>query len=87
MLLFRDRQQARENVLWAIQRFREKNATSPDKAMSTQELGLPPAFEAAMKRKLGQLGIFVEVNGKYYLSEEKLKETEEHMGFNSESGT
>jgi hypothetical protein len=27
-----------------------------------------------MKKRLGQLGIFVEINGKYYLSEERLKE-------------
>jgi hypothetical protein len=30
-----------------------------------------------MKRRLGQLGVFVEVNGKYYLSEERLKEVKE----------
>ena len=45
--------------------------------MTTQELGLPPRFEEAMKKRLGRLGIFVKVNGKYYLSEERLKEFEE----------
>ncbi|MGD0330211.1 MAG: hypothetical protein ABSB40_07150 [Nitrososphaeria archaeon] len=30
-----------------------------------------------MKRRLGRSGIFVEVNGKYYLSEERLKQVEE----------
>ena len=30
-----------------------------------------------MKRRLGQSGIFVEVNGKYYLSEDRLKQVEE----------
>jgi hypothetical protein len=45
--------------------------------MTAQELGLPPSFEEAMKRRLGRSGIFVEVNGKYYLSEERLKQIEE----------
>lgn len=45
--------------------------------MSTQELGLPPRFEQAMHRRLGQSGIFVETNGKYYLNEERLKQIEE----------
>lgn len=57
--------------------FREKGATSPDKAMTAQELGLPPRFEEAMHRRLGATGIFVEVNGKYYLDEAKLKQVQE----------
>lgn len=60
-----------------IERFRQKGATSPEKAMTIQELGLPPRFEEAMHRRLGQSGIFVEVNGKYYLSEERLKQIQE----------
>jgi hypothetical protein len=34
-------------------------------------------FQEAMKRRLGRSGIFVEVDGKYYLNEERLKEIEE----------
>jgi len=60
-----------------IARFREKGATTPDKAMTAQELGLPPRFEEAMKRRLGASGIFVEVSGKYYLDEAKLKQVQE----------
>jgi len=60
-----------------VGKFREKGAVSPDKAMTVEELGLPPRFEDAMKRRLGRLGVFVEVNGKYYLSEERLKQIEE----------
>jgi len=45
--------------------------------MTIQELGLPPRFEEAMHRRLGQSGIFVEVNGKYYLNEERLKQIQE----------
>lgn len=60
-----------------VEKFRQKGAVSPDKAMTAEELGLPPRFEEAMKRSLGRLGVFVEVNGKYYLSEERLKQVEE----------
>jgi hypothetical protein len=60
-----------------VEKFRQKGAVSPDKAMTAEELGLPPRFEEAMKRRLGRLGVFVEVNGKYYLSEERLKQVEE----------
>jgi glycine/serine hydroxymethyltransferase len=35
------------------------------------------AFKEAMQRRLGRSGIFVEVNGKYYLNEERLKELRE----------
>jgi hypothetical protein len=60
-----------------IQAFREKGATSPENAMTPQELGLPPRFEEAMRRRLGTTGIFVEVGGKYYLDEAKLKQVRE----------
>jgi amino acid transporter len=54
--------------------------------MTIQELGLPPRFEEAMHRRLGQLGIFVEVNGKYYLNEERVKQIREQR-LKSKSGT
>ena len=60
-----------------VARFREKGATSPDKAMTIDELGLPPRFEEAMHRRLGATGIFVDVGGKYYLDEAKLKQVQE----------
>ena len=47
---------------------------SPEKAMTAEELGLPVEFKDRMKRRLCQLGVFVEIKGKYYLSEERLKE-------------
>jgi hypothetical protein len=45
--------------------------------MTIQELGLPPRFEEAMHRRLGQLGIFLEINDKYYLNEERLQKIQE----------
>jgi hypothetical protein len=47
--------------------------------MTMRELGLPPRFEEAMKRRLGKSGIVVEANGKYYLSEERLKQVKEQI--------
>jgi hypothetical protein len=75
--MFRDREERRRRLQGIIERFRQKGATRPEKAMTVQELGLPPRFEEAMHRRLGQSGIFVEVNGKYYLNEERLKQIQE----------
>lgn len=52
--------------------FRAKSAVTPEKAMTIEELGLPPRFETAMHRRLGATGIFVEVSGRYYLDEVRL---------------
>jgi len=75
--MFRDRAEIRRRLLEIVELFRRKRATSPEKAMTAQELGLPPRFEQAMHRRLGQTGIFVETNGKYYLDEERLKQFQE----------
>jgi hypothetical protein len=77
--VFRRREQMRERLLELVQSFKEKGAVSSDKAMTVQDLGLPLRFEEAMKRRLGKSGIFVEVNGKYYLSEERLKQVKEQI--------
>jgi hypothetical protein len=68
-----DREEIKKRIAAIIEKFRQKGAISPDKAMSVEELGLPPRFKEAMHRILGQSGIFAEVNGKYYLNEERLK--------------
>jgi hypothetical protein len=64
----------RQRLLALVEKFRQKGATSPDTAQTAEELGLPPTFSQMMQRRLGQSGVFVEVNGKYYLSEERFKE-------------
>lgn len=76
-----------------ISAFRVKGATSPDRAMTTQELGLPPRFEEAMHRSLGATGIFVETGGRYYLDEARLKQVQDErmarggMGGGGQRGT
>ena len=68
----------RERFLAIVERFRQRGATSPDRAMTPEELGLPPRFKDLMDRRLGKLGVFIEVDGKYYLSEERLEEIRKH---------
>ncbi|MGB9741400.1 MAG: hypothetical protein ACP5IM_03990 [Candidatus Bathyarchaeia archaeon] len=82
--MFRQREDVRKWLYEIIAKFREKGAVSPEKAMTAEELGLPPVFKEAMKRRLGRSGIFVEVNGKYYLSEERLKQMEETLSARGE---
>ena len=77
--MFRRRAEIREQLLNIIEKFRQKGALSPEKALTAEELGLSTEFKERMKKRLGQLGIFVEVNGKYYLSEERLKEIKEKI--------
>jgi len=72
--MFRQRDEIKKWLLEIIEKFRQKGTVSPEKAMTAQELGLPPGFQEAMRRRLGRSGIFVEVNGRYYLSEERLKQ-------------
>ena len=77
--MFRRHTEIRERLLEVIERFRQKGATSPDRAMTVEELSLPSRFKELMERRLGRSGLFVEVNGKYYLSEERLKELKEQI--------
>ena len=83
--MFRRRAEIRDQLLEIIEKFRQKGAISPEKAMTAEELGLPPRFEEAIKRRLGRLGIFVEVDGKYYLSEDKLQQLEKLRSTASEA--
>jgi hypothetical protein len=75
--MFRDPQEMRKRLKEIIEKFRQKDATSPEKALTLEELSLTPRFEQAMHRRLGQTGIFVEVNGKYYLNEERLRQIQQ----------
>ena len=83
--MFRRQAEIRDRLLEIIEKFRQKGAISPEKAMTAEELGLPPRFEEAMKRRLGRLGVFVEVDGKYYLSEDKLQQLEKLPSVESEA--
>jgi DNA-binding PadR family transcriptional regulator len=69
----------KETLLKEIEKFRQKGAVSPEKAMSIEELGLSPKFKTFLRSSPRLLGIFVKVDDKYYLSEERLKEVEEQL--------
>ncbi len=84
--MFRNREERRRRLQELIMRFRQKGATSPEKAMTIQELGLPPRFEEAMHRRLGQTGIFVRRGDKHYLNEERLRQIQEQR-FKGRSGS
>ncbi len=84
--LFRRRGMIRERLLRIIKIFRERGAISPEGAMTLDELGLPPKFQRLMNGRLGQSGIFLKVNGKYYLSEEQVKRIEEQVSTRQTSG-
>jgi hypothetical protein len=77
--LFRQRDEIRKWLSEIVEKFRQRGAIDPERAMTAGELGLPPGFQEAMKRHLGRSGVFVEVDGKYYLSEERLKEVKERL--------
>jgi len=73
------REEIRERLKELVHLFKTKGAVSPETAMTAKDLGLPPRFEEGMKKRLGQSGIFVEINGKYYLSEQRLAERKTKM--------
>ncbi|MEM2342125.1 MAG: hypothetical protein QXX94_06270 [Candidatus Bathyarchaeia archaeon] len=77
--MFVDRAEARRRLMEVVERFRERGATSPERALTVQELGLPPYFERAMRGWLGRLGIFVKVDGRYYLDEDRLRRLQERF--------
>lgn len=69
----------KEIFLKEVEKFRQKGAVTPEKAMSIEELGLSPKFKAFLRRSPRLLGVFVKVDNKYYLSEERLKEIEKQL--------
>jgi YVTN family beta-propeller protein len=63
-----------EKIDQTIQIFKEKGAISPETALTADELGLSRIFVRLIKRRREKLKIFVEINGKYYLDQQALKE-------------
>jgi len=61
------------------QAFLRAGAVSPETSKTPEELGLPPQFRA-MQAGMGQPGLFLEHNGRYYLSEERLRQMKERVG-------
>jgi len=64
----------KDRIMKIAEIFKEKGAVSPETAMSLEELGLSPQFSMMMQRGIGQSGVFLENNAKYYISEEQLEQ-------------
>jgi len=69
----------KEMLFTEIEKFRQHEAVSPEKAMTIEELGLSPKFKTFLRSSPRLLGVFVTVDGKYYLSEERLKKIEDQF--------
>jgi ATP-binding cassette subfamily B protein len=63
-----------ERIVKVVEIFKTKGAVSPATALPLDNLGLSPMFSMMMQGPIGQFGLFVENNGKYYLNEERLKQ-------------
>jgi hypothetical protein len=69
--MFRRREEIRERLTEIIAQFKQK-ALPPQKKTDCPGTWAASTLKQAIHRRLGQSGIFVEVNEKYYLSEERL---------------
>ena len=63
-----------ERIREIIKTFQAKGATSPETALTAQELGLSRLFVRIMKRRRGRTRLFMEINGRYYLNQKALQE-------------
>ncbi len=62
-----------------IQTFREKGATSPETAMTLEELGLPETFKLRLTGVFAEFIPIVEIDDKYYLSEDLVSSVEKRF--------
>ena len=70
----------RARTMEIVDTFKAKGATSPESALTLEELGLPPMFGMMMQSPMGQSGMFVEHDGKYYLNEGQVKQMQARFG-------
>ena len=63
-----------------VDTFREKGATTPEKAMTWKELGFPEAFEHILPQIQPDKSPIVKKGNRYYLSETRLKAFMEEFG-------
>ena len=63
-----------DRIRQVIKTFQTKGAISPETALTAEELGLSRLFVRIMKRRKGRTTIFMEINGRYYLNQDALKE-------------
>ena len=64
-----------------VEVLREKGATTPEKALTWKELGLPENFEKMAPPILPDMSPIVRKGNKYYLSEDRLESFRKQSGF------
>jgi hypothetical protein len=69
-----------ERIMEIVETFRKNGATTPETAMALEELELPPMFKMMLQGQFSKSGLFLEHNGKYYVSEERFKRMRERFG-------
>ena len=69
-----------ERMMEIVETFVKKGATSPETAMAPEELGLPPMFAMMLQGPMGQSGLILEHQGKYYISQERLEQMRKRFG-------
>ena len=67
----------RRRIMEMAEKFRNKGALSPETALSPEQLGLPPQFRMMVQMGMAESGLFLEHEGKYYLSEKRFKQMQE----------
>jgi ABC-type multidrug transport system ATPase subunit len=67
-----------ERMMAIVEVFLTNGAVSSETAKTPEELGLPPQFRA-MQGRLGRTGLFLEHDGRYYLSEKRLKQMQKRF--------
>jgi len=66
-----------------VDTFREQGATTPEKALSLKELGIPESFRHVRPPIPPDIDPIVQVGNKYYLSEKRLTKFKDRIGFPS----
>ena len=66
-----------------VDTFRERGATTPEKALSLKELGIPELFRHVKSLVPPDIDPIIRVGSKYYLSEERLAKFRDQVGLPS----
>jgi DNA-binding PadR family transcriptional regulator len=66
-----------------IDTFRERGATTPEKALSLKELGIPESFGHVKPPIPPDIDPIIQIDNRYYLSEERLSKFRDRAGFPS----
>jgi ATP-binding cassette subfamily B multidrug efflux pump len=69
----------RDRMMGMAENLRKRGAVSPETALPPEELGLPPQFGMMVQMGMAPSGLFLEHDGKYYISEERFRRMQERF--------